>query len=139
MKPKQQNKFVRFILRTIDVVIAFRFGRRVRWKEKPFRKATNFELRVGWFSVAFFPMLFLLMAAFDKPVDSFAVYAEHHSVLWLYAGFMAMGLFMVFCLVYIGPKVPLYFSIPVAIVASIYCVWLLGFHSEKVFNSNSNW
>jgi hypothetical protein len=104
MKLNQHNKFVRFILRVIDVVVSFRFGRRVRWKEEPFRKATNFEWRLGWSIVAFIPILFLLMAAFDKPVDSFLNNAEHHSVIWLYIGFVGMCLFMLFFVFILGQK-----------------------------------
>jgi hypothetical protein len=137
MRPKQQNKFVRFILRAIDVCVGLYMPRPVRWKEEPFRKATDFEWRLGWFVVASAPIIMLIPCS--ESVRTIIDSAEHHSVVWLYVGFIGGGLLYFLCLFKIGPKVPLYFSIPVAIVGLIYCIWLLGFHSEKVFHSNSNW
>ena len=60
MKLNQQNKFVRFILRAVDVCVGFAMPRPVRWKDEPFRKATGREWRLGWFFVAFFPIFSFL-------------------------------------------------------------------------------
>jgi hypothetical protein len=134
VKANHKNKFGRFILRAIELCVAFAMPRPVRWKEEPFQKATNYEWRLGWFIVASAPIIMLIPCSESGRtiIDS----AEHHSVVWLYVGFIGGALLYFLCLLKIGPKVPLYFQIPVAIVAWAYCIWLLGFHSEKVFHSN---
>jgi len=136
MKPNQQNKFARFILRAIDMFVAFYMPRPVHWNEEPFQKATGTQWRLGWFFVACMP-IFMLVIASNNSIHSFLDSAAdgRHSVIWLYVGFFGIILIAIICWFKIGPKVPLYVSIPVAIVAWIYCIWLLGFHSEKVIHS----
>jgi hypothetical protein len=140
MKPNRQNKFVRFILRTIDVCVAFYVPRPVHWKDEPFQKATGTQWRLGWFFIACMP-IFMGFFVSSNSIHSFVNSAGdgRHSVVWLYVGFIGIVLISIFCWLKIGPKVPLYVSIPVAIVAWIYCIWLLGFHSEKIIHSNANW
>jgi len=64
MKLNQQNKFVRFILRTIDVLVAtLGHGyapRRVCWDEEPFQKATEAEKRFGGLFMAIWPIALFL-------------------------------------------------------------------------------
>ena len=136
MKPKQQNKIVRFILRAIDVCVAFYIPRPIYWKEKPFQKATGTQWRLGWFFVAGMPIVMLLFVS-NNSIHSFLDSAANgrRSVIWLYVGFIGFVLIAIYGWLKIGPKVPLYFSIPIAIVAWIYCIWLLGFHSEKIIHS----
>src|SRR5690348_3943057 len=111
MKLNQQNKFVRFILRAVDVCVGFAMPRPVRWKDEPFRKATGREWRLGWFFVAFFP-IFLVIFATNKSIHSFIDSAERHSVIWLYVGFIGTALLGVLVLFKIAPKVPVQISIP---------------------------
>jgi hypothetical protein len=70
MKLDQHNIFVRFILRTIDVVVSFRTGRRVHWDEEPFQKASETQKRVGGLFMALFPISFLILLENIKFVDS---------------------------------------------------------------------
>jgi hypothetical protein len=58
MNLNQHNKFVRFILRTIDVLVSFRSGRIVRWDEEPFQKSSEAQKRVGGLFMALFPICF---------------------------------------------------------------------------------
>jgi hypothetical protein len=138
MKPNQQNQFVRFVLRAIDVCVALYMPRPVHWKDEPFRKATGFEWRLGWFAVAFYP-IFMLAFATNNTVGSFMESAAdgRHSVIWLYVGFIGIALISIWIWFKVGPKTPLYISIPTAVTAWIYCIWLLGFHAEKIMHSNS--
>ena len=131
MKPHRQNAFLKSILRVVDVLVSIYLGRRVRWEKEPFRKATGTEWRVGWFFVACFP-IFMLAFAGNAFFDSFLDVAGRHSNVWLYVGFIAFALLVGMGLMKIGPKVPLYLSIPTALVAWTYCIWLAGFHSEKI-------
>ena len=55
-----------------------------------------------------------------------------HPIIWLYAAFIGVVLIGMLVVAKIGPKTPLYISIPIAIPAWVYCVWLLGFHSERL-------
>jgi hypothetical protein len=58
VKFNQHNKFVRFILRTIDVLVSFRSGRIVRWDEDPFQKSSETQKRVSGLFMALFPIFF---------------------------------------------------------------------------------
>jgi hypothetical protein len=136
MKPHRQNEFVRGILRVIDICVGFYLRRPVRWDKEPFRKATGTEWRIGSFFAACFPIVLLTFAS-NSSVHSFLDTAgdARHSIVWLYVGFIGLVLIGALGMVKIGPKVPLYFSIPTAIAAWVYCVWLLGFHSERIIHS----
>jgi hypothetical protein len=136
MKPYQKNGFVRGALRIIDIVVGMYLNRSVRWEKEPFRKATGTEWRVGWFFVACFPICMMAFAGnafFPSFLD--AAGNTQHSTVWLYAGFIGFALIGAAALIKIGQKVPLYFSIPTALAAWTYCVWLTGFHSEKILHS----
>jgi hypothetical protein len=133
MKPHPQNAFLRSTLRVIDVLVSIYLGRRVRWEKEPFRKATGIEWRAGWFFVACFP-IFMLAFAGNASFPSLLEVADRHSTVWLYVGFIGFALLGGVGLIKIGPKVPLYFSIPTALAAWTYCIWLAGFHSEKVIH-----
>ena len=135
MKAARQNKFVRALLRAIDICVAFYLGRRVHWEKPPFRPATETQWRTGRFFVACFP-IFTLVFTGNNFVHSFVERTGDpgHPIIWLYVAYVGFISFGVFGLLKIGPKVPLYLSIPTAMAAWIYCIWLLGFHSEKVFS-----
>jgi len=134
MKPHRQNAFLRGILRAVDIFVSIYLYRSVGWEKEPFRKATEVEWRVGWFFVACIPISMLAFAG-NAFIPSFLDVAGQHSIVWLYAGFIGFALLGAVGLVKIDPKVPLYFSIPTALVAWTYCIWLAGFHSEKIILS----
>jgi O-antigen/teichoic acid export membrane protein len=136
MTPHRQNKLTRCILRVIDICVGIYLGRSVYWNEDPFRKATGTQWRVGWFFLAFFP-IFLLAFTTNNSIQSFLDSAGDagHSMMWLYIGLIGVVLIGILSLIKIGPKIPLSFSIPTAMLAWIYCIWLLGFHSEKIIHS----
>ena len=137
MKSARQNIFVRSLLRVIDICVAIYSGRSVHWKEEPFRKTTGTQWRTGWLFVACLP-IFMLVFTCNNSVNSFIEHTGNggHSIAWLYAGFIGIVLVGGLLWIKIGPKIPLYFSIPTAITAWIYCIWLLGFHSEKIIHSS---
>lgn len=134
MKPHWQNAVLRGTLRAIDVIVSIYLFRSIRWEKEPFRKATEIEWRVGWFFVACFP-IFMLAFGGNAFFASFLDVAGRHSNIWLYVGFIGFALLSALGLIKIGPKVPLYFSVPTSLTAWTYCIWLVGFHSEKIIHS----
>lgn len=134
MKLNQQNKTVRFVLRAIDVIVATfghgRLPRRIRWNEDPFQKATEEEKHYAGLFMAFIPIFFLVffanMKSFGSWVDSMMY--GHHSIVWLYlSAFILIGgiggiLFAV------GPKTPLFVSVPVAVVMWPILLWFVWKH-----------
>jgi quinol-cytochrome oxidoreductase complex cytochrome b subunit len=133
MRFNQQNGFVRFVLRTIDVLISFRTMRTVRWDQDPFQKSNKGKWRSGWIFLATVP-IFMVIFTTNSSIHSFidSVTERRRSVVWFYMAFIGFVLLGVFGWIKIGPKIPLYISIPAAIVAWFYCVWLFNFHSEKL-------
>ena len=137
MKPHRQNALLRCILRVIDVFVAAYLLRPVHWEKEPFEKATRTDWRIGWFFAAGLPIS-LLITSGNNFVHSFFETAgdPRHPIVWLYVaviGIISFGALVVFK---IAPKIPLGFSIPTAVAAWIYCIWLLGFHSEKLIHSS---
>jgi hypothetical protein len=133
MRPNQQNKFIRFILRSIDLFVSLYLHRSVHWEREPFQKASPAQWRAGWLFVACLPIPFLVVS-YSHSIGSFLDHAgdANHSILWLYVALIGFALIEIFVWFKIGPKVPLYFSIPTAIGEWIYCIWLLGFHLERL-------
>jgi hypothetical protein len=118
VKRHSQNKFLRGFLRTIDVLMAIRFGRSVRWDKEPFQKATKAQSLYGGLFMAVLPIFFLIFMgnykSFDAALNS--MIAGRHSIIWLYVGTFVLvggigGLLFV-----IAPKTPLFVSVPIAIV-----------------------
>ncbi|HLX72753.1 MAG TPA: hypothetical protein VKV04_24285 [Verrucomicrobiae bacterium] len=135
MSLNQQNKCIRFILRAIDLFVAFT-GPSVHWDEDPFQKASLGKWRQGWLFVACLSIMMLVFSC-NHSIKSFVEHAGDpgHSIVWLYAAFIGFASIGAFGLVKIGPRIPLFISLPTAIVALIYCIWLLGFHSERIAHS----
>jgi len=133
MKPHRQNAFVGLVLRAIDVCVSIYLCRPIHWEKEPFSKATGTEWRVGWFFVACLPISMLAFAG-NAFFPSFLDVAGRHSNAWLYVGCIGFALIGALGLIKIGPKVPLYFSIPTALTAWTYSIWLAGFHSEKIIH-----
>src|SRR5579864_4064065 len=120
MRTIQQNKFVRFVLRAIDICVALYIPRRIHWEREPFQKATATQWRVGWFCVAWAPIIMLVFGC-SHSIHSFLDTAEAHSIVWLYLAFIAFGLITVLCIVKVGPIIPLYISVPTGLTAWIIC------------------
>lgn len=133
MKSHQQNAVLRTILRAVDVIVSMFLGLSIRWDKEPFRKATRIDWRVGWFFVACFPICMLAFGG-NPSFPSILDVADRYSTIWLYVGFIGFAMIGAAVLMKIGPKVPLYLSIPVALTAWIYTVWLVGFHSERIIH-----
>ena len=128
MKLNQQNIFVRFILRTIDVVVSFRTGRRVRWDEEPFQKSSEAQKRVGGLFMALFPISFLILSENIKLVDSWMDSILRNSVAWLYVGFIGGVCFALLIAFKVAPKIPLIVSVPIAVVAWPVFLWFAWTH-----------
>jgi hypothetical protein len=122
----QKNKFMRFILRAIDVAISIRRHRRVRWDQDPFQKATPTDRRQGWFFMALLPigMTVVQFKTFNSLVDSLI----HRSVVWLWLAVVLVICVGVLAWFNVGPKVPLFVSIPLAAVMWPVCIWLGTHH-----------
>jgi hypothetical protein len=123
VKLNQHNKFVRFILRTIDVVVSLRSGRIVRWNEDPFQKATETQKRISGLFMAIFPISFLIFLKNDKAVDSCVELMLRSSVAWLYLCFIGGVCFALLIAFKIAPKIPLIISVPIAVVAWPVFLW----------------
>ena len=134
MKLNQQNKFVRFILRTIDLITAF-YGhgiRRIRWDQDPYQKADLSQKRAAALFMALSPIFFLIFfgrrKSFDSWVDSM-MYGRH-SIIWFYLAFIGTVCFALVIGYKVAPKIPLFVSIPMAIMAwviFISCGWTHSF------------
>ena len=123
MKLNQQNIFVRFILRIIDVVVSFRSGRIVRWDEEPYQKSSEAQRRVGGLFMALFPISFLIFLKNLKVVDSCVDSMLRSSVAWLYLCFIGGVCFALLIAFKIAPKIPLIISVPIAVVAWPAFLW----------------
>jgi hypothetical protein len=125
MKLDQNNGFVRFILRAIDLFVGLYIPRRVRWEEQPFQKATRWEKRFGGLFMVIIPAIFLCVAAglkdFDRALDSMMY--GHHSIIWLYVGFFVFAGAMLGIVLVVGPKIPLFVTVPVAILMWAILAW----------------
>jgi len=67
VKLNQQNIFVRFILRTLDVITSLLAGYwNVKWDQDPYRKATEAQKRVSGLFMALFPIAFLIFSENNK-------------------------------------------------------------------------
>jgi hypothetical protein len=108
----------------------------VRWDRDPFQHADKVEWRLGWFVVMCFPLIMFLTCSTSARSFAESTADGKHSVVWLYICFIGLAAGGVFGAFMIGPKIPLFISIPIAIIAWILCIWLLGFHPEKVMHSN---
>jgi hypothetical protein len=128
VKLNQHNKFVRFILRTIDVLVSFRSGRIVRWDEEPFQKSSEAQKRVGGLFMALFPILFLIFLMNAKLVDSWVDSILRSSVAWLYLGFIGGVCFALLIAFKVAPKIPLIISVPIAVVAWPIFLWFAWTH-----------
>jgi hypothetical protein len=123
MNLNQHNKFVRFILRTIDVLVSFRSGRIVRWDEEPFQKSSEAQKRVGGLFMALFPICFLIFLKNAKLVDSWVDSILRSSVAWLYLGFIGGVCLALLIAFKVAPKIPLIVSVPIAFVAWPVFLW----------------
>jgi hypothetical protein len=132
MQLNQQNRFIRTILRVIDVLISFYAGGRTHWNQDPYQPADKTQWRLGWFLVMGVPIVMLIFVN-NSSIGSFldSTTNGQRSMVWLYIFLIGSVMACAICWLMIGPKVPLFISVPIAIVAWILCAWFLGFHPEK--------
>ena len=112
------NGFKRAILRCLDIMVAFALRRPIRWDKEPYREATIGERRYAGCFLALVPICGLLVAhqhqKFDQWVNSM-IYGRH-SILWFYLAYIGIVCGLVFILFRFAPRVPLWASVPVAII-----------------------
>lgn len=128
MKLNQHNKFVRFILRAIDVLVSFRSGRIVRWNEEPLQKSSEAEKRFGGLFMALFPICVLIFLKNDTLVDSWIDSMLKSSVAWLYLAFIGGVCIALLIAFKVAPKIPLIMSVPFAVVAWPIVLWFAWTH-----------
>jgi len=126
VKLNQQNIFVRFILRTIDVIVTLwlyqGIGVSRRWDEEPFKKADKSEWRHGCFFVAILPVaLVTFMRTLELIPNTF--YNSGYATVLLWAGFVILVSIAVFVSIKITPKIHLSVSIPIAVITWPVCLW----------------
>jgi magnesium-transporting ATPase (P-type) len=134
VKLNQQNIFVRFILRTIDVIASFLGGYwHVKWNQDPYRKATEAQKRESALFMVFCPIAFLVLFGnrkyFDSWVDSMMY--GHHSIIWFYLAFIGIVCLAVFIMPKIAQKIPLFISVPVAVAMWLIFGWFSWTHFWK--------
>jgi hypothetical protein len=82
----------------IDAVVSLRSGRRIRWDQNPYQKADETEKCAAGLFMALCPIVFLIFFGsaefFESWVDSM-IYG-HHSIIWLYLGFIGAVCFWTF-------------------------------------------
>ena len=128
MKLNQQNIFVRFILRTLDVIVALLAGGRIHWDRDPYPKATEAQKRVSGLFMALFPIAYLIFSENEKLFESWmdSMMYGHRSIIWLYLGVAGMVCFAFVVGSKVAPKIPLFISVPIAIMAwpiFLWCAW----------------
>ena|ERR1017187_434446 len=120
----------RSALQAIDLFCDLYFLRGVRSRDEPFRKATETEKRVGASFMALWPLLLAFMMSrtesFGEMVDSM-IYGRRW-MGWFYLGFIALVGGGIFFAVKIAPKIPLFVSIPIAIVSWLMLIFVLCAH-----------
>lgn len=121
----QQNKFVRFILRVMDVLAAGYILRRVHWDKDPYQKATEPEKSSGGLFMVLFPIGFYILLKNTKSLDAWmnSMMYGRHSIAWLYVAWIGVACLGVFIMLKIGPKIPLFISVPIAVVAWPTFLW----------------
>ena len=110
----------------VEIFTGSYLGRAVHTNKEPFRRATLIEKRYGSCFMAILPLTGIFISryskSFDPLLDSFMY--GHRSMLWFYLGFIlfagCMGVFMTV----IVPKIPLFVSVPIAIVSWLTIAWL---------------
>jgi len=125
MKLNQQNKFVRFILRAIDIIITTEMYRRPQMDKNPFQKATEEQKRTGGFFVAFLPVF---AALFFGWIGLCVVMTERfgqYSLIPLCLVFLGATYYVIYISIKIAPKIPLSISVPIAVITWSVFAWRL--------------
>ncbi len=127
MKWNQRNFFVRFILRTLDVFVCLYLRRPVRWNKEPFQKATLAEKRYGAVFMAMFPAAMTAVILGGHSLNTWIdlMISGRHSIVWFYAIVISLFVCGGVILIFLGPKVPLFISIPAALAAWLVCLWAI--------------
>jgi len=125
------KRFWHSSLQLIDVLCGIYFWRGLRWNDEPFRKATETEKRVGGCFMALWPLFLAFMMchteSFGATVDSM-IYG-HHWMGWFYLGFIALVGSGMFFAIKVAPKIPLFVSIPLALVSWAILAWIVRAHN----------
>lgn len=124
MKSNQQNKVVRFILRTIDIMLP-RVSPRVHWNADPFQNATKRKKRFGGLFMAVLPAF---VALFFGWLSLSMTIAEKHgrfSLILLYVALLCVSYYVIAVSLRIAPKTPLSVSVPIAIVTWASVAWMI--------------
>jgi hypothetical protein len=126
VKLNQKNKFVRFILRAIERIIAFEMRRKPQNDEEPFQKATDRQKRIGGFFMATWPVF---VAIYFGWIGLSVVMTERYgrySLILLYAVLICVTYTVVFASFKIAPKTPLSVSVPIAIAIWSVIAWFVA-------------
>ena len=125
------KRFWRSILQMIDFFCSIYFRWGFRPNDEPFRRATKSEKRVGGCFMALLPAFFAVVMthtqSFDAMVDSMMY--GHVWMGWFYLGFIAVVGGGVWFAIKVAPKIPLYVSVPVAMVTWPILAWFLWRHN----------
>jgi hypothetical protein len=128
VKLNQQNIFVRFILRAMDVLVTLLLYQGVntsrRLDRESFQKATEAQKRIGGLFMALWPIFLLVGISSAK---SFWGWMDSH-IVWQYAAFIGIACFGVFIAFKVAPKIPLYVSIPIAVIMWPILGWFVWKH-----------
>ena len=117
-------------LRMIDIFCGVYFRRGMRMNEKPFRKATETERRVGSCFMFFLPAFFTLVMSNDKYLDEMvdSMMYGHVWMGWFYVGWIALIGGGVIFAIKVAPKIPLSISVPSAVASWLVLAWFVWKH-----------
>jgi hypothetical protein len=131
LKRSPSKRFWYSFLQMIEFFCGAYFCRSIRLDDEPFRKATETEKRVGGCFMALWPLFLAFMMShtesFGAMVDSMMY--GHHWMGWFYLGSIVLLGSGVFFAIKVAPKVPLFISIPIAIVSWPILAWVVWTHN----------
>jgi hypothetical protein len=124
-KASLPKRFWYSVLQIVDLFVGLYFCRGTTLNNKPYRKATETEKRVGGCFMVLWPFIMTLMMghtdSFGAMVDSM-MYGRHW-IGWLYLGYMALIGSALFFAIKIAPKIPLQISVPAAVISWLFLAW----------------
>jgi hypothetical protein len=118
------------VLQLIDFFVGLIFVRGTILNDKPYRKATEAERRVGGCCMALLPLFFALAISHTGNIDAIldSMLKGQGGVLWLYLVFIVCVGGVVIFMLKIAPQIALRFSIPVAVVSWPLLFWVVRKH-----------
>jgi hypothetical protein len=111
----------------VEIFCGLYLIRGVRTNGEPFRRATTTEKRLGGCFMIVIPLLMLLIMTNTKSFDSIvdALMYGRCSMLWFYIGYIAVISGGVLLGIFIAPRIPLFVSVPLAVMSWGALAWLL--------------